>query len=92
MAPRRVQTRECLPRYGVDYTGNLDVTLQGYTCLQWSSPQAVALSRDKEFIPEVTLKGNKCRNPDKDPEGPWCYVVISGNVTVDYCDVELCGK
>lgn len=92
VAPRQVQTRNCLPRYGVDYVGDLDVTLGGHTCLQWSSSKAVALSHNKEFIPEVTLKGNKCRNPDKDPEGPWCYVDISGNVTVDYCDVELCGK
>lgn len=60
--------------------------------MQWSSPEAQALSKDKEFIPEVILQGNKCRNPDNDPEGPWCYVEISGNVTVDYCDLELCGK
>ncbi|XP_023248758.1 prothrombin-like, partial [Seriola lalandi dorsalis] len=46
--------------------------------------------RDKEFIPEVSLQGNKCRNPDNDPEGPWCYVEVSGNVTVDYCDLHLC--
>lgn len=92
MAPRQVKTRTCLPRYGVDYAGDLAVTLGGHTCLQWSSPKAVTLSRGKEFIPEVTLRGNKCRNPDKDLEGPWCYVQVSGNVTIDYCDVELCGK
>lgn len=64
----------------------------GHTCLQWSSPEAKALSKNKEFAPEVSLPGNKCRNPDGDPEGPWCYVEVSGNVTVDYCDLELCGK
>ncbi|XP_028255540.1 prothrombin [Parambassis ranga] len=90
VAPRPVKDTQCLPSYGVDYTGNLDETLGGHTCLQWSSPQAVALSRDKEFIPEVTLDGNKCRNPDNDPEGPWCYVEVSGNITVDYCALELC--
>ncbi|CAF95775.1 unnamed protein product, partial [Tetraodon nigroviridis] len=58
--------------------------------LRWSSPEAKALSKDKEFIPEVRLLGNKCRNPDRDPEGPWCYVEVLGNVTVDYCDLELC--
>ncbi|KAK2917286.1 prothrombin [Channa argus] len=89
-APKQVQTRECLPRYGVDYIGDLVVSARGYTCLNWSLPQAVALSRDKEFISEVILEGNKCRNPDKDPEGPWCYVEIAGNVTVDYCDLETC--
>lgn len=81
----------CLPNYGVDYTGDMSVTLAGHTCLLWSSPEVKALSRDKDFMPEVILLGNKCRNPDNDLEGPWCYVNIAGNVTIDYCDLELCG-
>uniref|UniRef100_A0A4W6FRT1 Prothrombin n=1 Tax=Lates calcarifer TaxID=8187 RepID=A0A4W6FRT1_LATCA len=92
LAPEPVQTGDCLPNYGIDYVGDLDVTLGGHTCLQWSSPRVTALSKDKEFIPEVILQGNKCRNPDNDPEGPWCYVEVSGNVTVDFCDLHLCGK
>ncbi|XP_018522678.1 prothrombin [Lates calcarifer] len=90
LAPEPVQTGDCLPNYGIDYVGDLDVTLGGHTCLQWSSPRVTALSKDKEFIPEVILQGNKCRNPDNDPEGPWCYVEVSGNVTVDFCDLHLC--
>ncbi|XP_076579121.1 prothrombin [Chaetodon auriga] len=90
LAPEPVRSGDCLPNYGIDYTGDLAVTLRGHTCLQWSSPEAVVLSLDKEFIPEVVLQGNKCRNPDNDPEGPWCFVDISGNLTVDYCDLELC--
>ncbi|KAF3856980.1 hypothetical protein F7725_008839 [Dissostichus mawsoni] len=58
--------------------------------MKWASPEAKKLSVDKEFIPEVLLDGNKCRNPDNDPEGPWCYVRVSGNVTVDYCDLDVC--
>uniref|UniRef100_A0A671UFW5 Prothrombin n=1 Tax=Sparus aurata TaxID=8175 RepID=A0A671UFW5_SPAAU len=90
VAPEPVRTGECLPNYGIDYVGDLAVTLGGHTCLLWSSPEAKALSQDKEFIPEVGLPGNKCRNPDNDPEGPWCYVRVNGNVTVDYCDLHLC--
>nr|BAM36362.1 coagulin factor II [Oplegnathus fasciatus] len=90
VAPEPNKTGTCLPNYGIDYIGDLAVTLGGHTCLQWSSPEAKALSQDKEFIPEVELPGNKCRNPDNDPEGPWCYVEVSGNVTVDYCDLDLC--
>ncbi|XP_008301639.1 prothrombin [Stegastes partitus] len=90
VAPILVRTTECLPSYGIDYVGDLDVTLGGHTCLQWSSPEVTALSKDKDFIPEVNLLTNKCRNPDNDPEGPWCYVHISGNITIDYCDLELC--
>ncbi|XP_068612481.1 prothrombin [Brachionichthys hirsutus] len=91
-APEPVKSAECLPSYGIDYAGDLAVTVSGHACLQWSAPEALALSKDKEFIPEVSLPGNKCRNPDNDPEGPWCYVAVSGNVTVDYCDLELCDE
>ncbi|KAM9836155.1 prothrombin [Aulostomus maculatus] len=90
VAPKPIKTGECLANYGMDYTGDLAVTLGGHTCLQWSLPEVTALSKDKEFFPEVSLQGNKCRNPDNDLEGPWCYVKISGNVTVDYCDLEPC--
>lgn len=91
VAPEPVRKTECLSNYGIDYIGDLSVSLGGHTCLQWSSPEAVLLSKDKDFIPEVELLDNKCRNPDDDPEGPWCYVEISGNITVDYCDLQLCG-
>ncbi|XP_060922890.1 prothrombin [Limanda limanda] len=90
VAPDPVPTGECLPSYGLDYEGDLRVTLGGHACLEWSSPLVVELSRDKDFLPEVVLQGNKCRNPDNDPEGPWCYVMEAGNVTVDFCDLRLC--
>ncbi|XP_070711773.1 prothrombin [Pempheris klunzingeri] len=90
VAPKPIRTGACLPNYGIDYVGDLSVSLGGHACLLWASPVAVNLSRNKEFIPEVGLQGNKCRNPDYDPEGPWCYVEVSGNVTIDYCDLELC--
>ncbi|XP_029282560.1 prothrombin [Cottoperca gobio] len=90
VAPEPLKTGACIPSYGIDYIGDLAVTLGGHTCMPWSSPEAKVLSADKEFIPEVILLGNKCRNPDNDPEGPWCYVRVSENVTVDYCDLDLC--
>lgn len=82
----------CLPNYGIEYNGDLSVTIGGHTCLPWSLPEVKTLSRDKEFIPEVQLQTNKCRNPDSDSEGPWCYVRIAGNITMDYCDLQLCGR
>ncbi|KAM7375580.1 hypothetical protein PAMA_014608 [Pampus argenteus] len=88
LAPETIKTGKCLPNYGLDYTGDLNVTTGGHTCLQWASPEAV--NRSQDFIPEVSLPSNKCRNPDNDPEGPWCFVEVSGNVTIDYCDLDLC--
>ncbi|KAF7660261.1 hypothetical protein LDENG_00285290, partial [Lucifuga dentata] len=92
LIPKQFSTVQCLTNHGVDYTGDLNVTLGGHACLSWSLPQVTALSQDKEFIPEVRLQGNKCRNPDDDLEGPWCYVEVSGNVSVDYCDLQLCDE
>ncbi|CAI5638749.1 unnamed protein product [Oreochromis niloticus] len=80
----------CLPNNGIEYNGDLSVTIGGHTCLPWSLPEVKTLSQDKEFIPEVQLQTNKCRNPDGDFEGPWCYVRIAGNITMDYCDLQLC--
>ncbi|XP_061549579.1 prothrombin [Phycodurus eques] len=89
-APAPKRTDECVMDDGVEYIGDLAVTLGGHTCLQWSLPEVKKLSQGKEFLPEVSLEGNKCRNPDDDPEGPWCYVQQSGNVTLDYCNIHLC--
>lgn len=92
VAPETVKFSACLPHNGLDYSGDLNVTMGGHVCLPWSSPVVQTLSKNKEFIPEITLTANKCRNPDNDPEGPWCYVADAGNVTIDYCDLELCGE
>ncbi|KAK0133293.1 Prothrombin [Merluccius polli] len=92
VAPTKVQPVECLTNQGLDFTGDISVTLGGHTCLSWASLQVQSLSRNKQFIPEVNLPGNKCRNPDNDPEGPWCFVEVSGKVTIDYCDLRLCDE
>uniref|UniRef100_A0A4W5P0X1 Prothrombin n=1 Tax=Hucho hucho TaxID=62062 RepID=A0A4W5P0X1_9TELE len=84
--------KDCLANNGLDYIGDLSVTMNGQKCLPWASPKALALSKGKDFIPEVKLVANHCRNPDGDMEGPWCYVDQHGNTTVDYCDLEMCEK
>lgn len=90
VAPGPNKTGECFENNGLDYTGDLSVTLGGHNCLPWASPVVTTLSLDKDFLPEVHLPDNHCRNPDNDPEGPWCYIQVQGNVTVDYCDLPLC--
>ena len=34
---------------------------------------------------------NYCRNPDNDPNGPWCYTT-DRNKRYDYCDIPTCKK
>lgn len=86
----RYQQTNCLPGNAESYTGTLSVSLHGHTCLDWNLPIVKALFVGKDFNPEVTLSKNYCRNPDGDLEGPWCYVKKAGNITIDYCDLELC--
>ncbi|XP_056444820.1 prothrombin [Gadus chalcogrammus] len=92
VAPRTAPPAECLTNQGLDYSGDVSVSLGGHACLDWASPRARARSVKMQFIPEVRLPGNKCRNPDDDPEGPWCFVEVYGNVSVDYCDLQLCDE
>uniref|UniRef100_A0A8C1AIU7 Prothrombin n=1 Tax=Cyprinus carpio carpio TaxID=630221 RepID=A0A8C1AIU7_CYPCA len=88
---RYLKTEDCLDGSGETYTGVLSVTLGGHTCLQWSAAEVQALIKGKELLHHVQLVKNHCRNPDGDMEGPWCYVkVAGGNITIDYCDFEMC--
>ncbi len=35
--------------------------------------------------------GNKCRNPDGDPRGPWCITDLETS-RLEYCEIRVCGK
>jgi len=50
-------------------------------------------SQKAKNFPEGDLKKavNYCRNPDNEPEGPWCYTT-NASVRWDYCDVPGCYK
>uniref|UniRef100_H2SPL7 Prothrombin n=1 Tax=Takifugu rubripes TaxID=31033 RepID=H2SPL7_TAKRU len=82
----------CISGRGLNYAGNVNISKSGIQCQHWkhSFPHPI-MSQNKEFDPDINLLCNKCRNPDKDPEGPWCYVNASGKVIVDYCDLPVCG-
>jgi len=60
---------KCLAGNGEAYTGDLSVSMGGRTCMQWSAPEVPALIKGKEFLPQVQLVKNHCRNPDGDMEG-----------------------
>ncbi len=87
-----LKTKDCLDGNGETYSGDMSVTLGGHSCLQWSAAEVQALIKGKGLLPQVQLVKHHCRNPDGDMEGPWCYVKGAGNITIDYCDLELCGE
>uniref|UniRef100_W5MF31 Prothrombin n=1 Tax=Lepisosteus oculatus TaxID=7918 RepID=W5MF31_LEPOC len=83
--------RECLKDAGIDYNGNISTTVTHHPCLSWSSPTARDLRHGKDFLPEVQLEKNYCRNPDGDLEGPWCFV-DKPRIAFEYCDIPLCDE
>ncbi|XP_077317600.1 prothrombin [Lithobates pipiens] len=86
--PDQTEEEHCEPNRGLEYEGNLSVTISGLPCLPWDSVEVELHSR-KEFRKEVVLKENYCRNPDGDDEGAWCYVFHT-NMTFDYCQLKYC--
>lgn len=49
---------------------------------------------DKKFIDGSVLKAlNKCRNPTRDPKGPYCYAYTpweSETITKRHCKIRKC--
>ncbi|EZA48990.1 Hepatocyte growth factor-like protein, partial [Ooceraea biroi] len=85
-----------LSQLGAEYRGFAVTTVGGFRCQSWSAEQPlhkinVDIS-DSDF-PEKSMKlaKNYCRNPTRDPRGPWCYT-LEPTVTDDECDVPLCNS
>lgn len=85
------QQEECESEEGLLYRGTLSVTVSGDQCLPWASEKVRQLSDSKNFLDEVPLVENYCRNPDDDEEGVWCYV-DHPNMTYNYCNLNYCGE
>ncbi|XP_063145767.1 prothrombin isoform X1 [Candoia aspera] len=83
------QQQDCVPEEGLLYKGTLSVTVSGERCLPWASEKVRQLSYRKNFLEEVALVENYCRNPDHDEEGVWCYT-DHPNITYNYCDLNYC--
>uniref|UniRef100_A0A8C7ISA3 Macrophage stimulating 1 n=1 Tax=Oncorhynchus kisutch TaxID=8019 RepID=A0A8C7ISA3_ONCKI len=68
---KKVYVRKCIVGKGEDYRGKVFTTKNGHTCQQWWSK----FPHDHRWTPTATngLELNYCRNPDRDPIGPWCY-------------------
>jgi hypothetical protein len=79
---------------GTEYRGSENKTQSGLKCLNWT--QQVKSARGIGWhtgYPNAKLKGiedhNYCRNPDNEPNGPWCYTT-DPNVRWEYCDISYC--
>jgi hypothetical protein len=76
---------------GDTYNGNQVWTKSGILCQRWDvqSPHNHTYTNESMF-PDSRLQdaANYCRNPDNDPEEPWCYTT-NPLYEKDYCSIPL---
>uniref|UniRef100_A0A8C1TIU9 Macrophage stimulating 1 n=1 Tax=Cyprinus carpio TaxID=7962 RepID=A0A8C1TIU9_CYPCA len=83
----KVYVRKCIVGKGEDYRGKVSTTKSGRTCQQWWSK----FPHDHRRTPSAAngLELNYCRNPDSDPNGPWCYTT-DPDMRYESCDIPQC--
>ena len=77
-------------KLGTEYLGHEAITKSRRTCQEWS---AISHKFQQENFPDVSIEaaGNKCRNPDNEPNGPWCYIMDPNmEFSWEYCDIPMC--
>lgn len=81
--------RKCkLTHLGLEYTGDIKRTESGISCQSWTQSPS---NFTNEMFPDYTIvKANdNCRNPNKNPEGLWCYTT-NPEVLDEVCDIPIC--
>lgn len=68
------------------YKGKVSRTRKGVECQRWDKNKP---HRPKHRPRKPKAAKNYCRNPDNDPDGPWCYTT-DPNKRYDYCDIPRC--
>ena len=74
------------------YYGDVNHTRTGSTCVAWKDVQLNWTYATPLTFPDKDLasSGNKCRNPDGKPGGPWCYTDTTGSW--EYCSIPVCSE
>eukprot|EP00112_Aurelia_sp_Birch-Aquarium-sp1_P011906 Seg250.3 transcript_id=Seg250.3/GoldUCD/mRNA.D3Y31 product=Plasminogen protein_id=Seg250.3/GoldUCD/D3Y31 len=81
---------ECkVTKMGSEYRGKRNTTEFGFICQRWDSQTPQRHNNTPDANPHRGLEGNYCRNPDAEPEGPWCYIT-NPEYRWDYCIVPFC--
>ena len=71
--------------FGTEYIGCQQETVSGLTCQNWETNWPHSHSFNALSAPDAHLGNhNHCRNPDKDPNGIWCYTT-DPSTRWEYC-------
>nr|XP_031326194.1 hepatocyte growth factor-like protein [Camelus dromedarius] len=84
---KKSYVRTCIMDNGVEYRGTVAITVGGLPCQRWS----LRFPNDHKYTPTLRngLEENFCRNPDRDPGGPWCYTTDPA-VRFQSCGIKSC--
>jgi len=67
----------------------VSTTRTGITCQKWDSQSPHEHVYTSAKYPSSGLVENFCRNPDSEPEGPWCYT-NDPDKRWEYCQISEC--
>ncbi|KAL4096525.1 hypothetical protein QTP88_021464 [Uroleucon formosanum] len=87
---------ECvISESGENYRGTQWITEEGDPCVPWNVSSVRTLVKESALIDQSYAKAkNYCRNPTKDPDGPYCYVAVAdrknSEVEKRSCRVRKC--
>uniref|UniRef100_A0A6I8NWX0 Plasminogen n=1 Tax=Ornithorhynchus anatinus TaxID=9258 RepID=A0A6I8NWX0_ORNAN len=86
---KKIYLSECKIGNGESYRGTMAKTRTGVTCQKWSADSPHMPKYSPKLYPSKGLEENYCRNPDQDPQGPWCYTT-DPEKRYEYCDIPEC--
>ncbi|XP_073416289.1 plasminogen [Dendrobates tinctorius] len=85
----KIYLENCITGDGKNYRGTEYKTRSGKTCQDWIATSPHTPNYTPTNYPNAGLESNFCRNPDGDPNGPWCYTT-DPNQRFEFCNIPQC--
>lgn len=79
---------------GLEFAGHVSKTESGVRCQSWTAEKPVhkvdpSFTNEKFIDFSMKKAKNYCRNPNRDPKGPWCYT-MNHDLIDETCAIPLC--
>ncbi|KAG8583052.1 hypothetical protein GDO81_008263 [Engystomops pustulosus] len=86
---KKIYLENCITGNGENYRGTEYKTRSGRTCQEWTATTPHTPNYTPNSHRDAGLDSNFCRNPDRDPNGPWCYTTDPYQ-RFEFCDIPQC--